>query len=171
MPFGEQTNTTTEGDMVLMAAKGKEEEPKSPKGYVAFEKGQEVIVDGEPMTIKKITSKDLVIRPKNQRIKDAKGMIVKKEDTSSSSNNITVKLVPEKKNAALELPPLMKRIHCECGYNDSGGFYECPSCGRTQQADPQYHLTCSNSECDEIYWSDEAFPDPQLCPKCTDDKD
>jgi len=54
----------------------KEEEPVTPEGYGELKVGMEGILNGVPVRIRKITRKDIIMRPLNRSIRDKGGLMV-----------------------------------------------------------------------------------------------
>lgn len=51
-------------------------DPESPKGYGELKVGMEGMLNGVPVRIRKITKKDIVLRPLNRAIRDEHGLMV-----------------------------------------------------------------------------------------------
>ena len=54
----------------------KDEEPVTPKGYGELKVGMEGKLNGVPVVIRKITKKDIILRPLNRSIRDKAGLMV-----------------------------------------------------------------------------------------------
>lgn len=57
-----------------------EKEPATPKGYGELKVGMEGKLNGVPVKIRKITRKDIILRPLNRSIRDEHGMMVSFEE-------------------------------------------------------------------------------------------